>query len=42
MRQIVSAIGMGPRLIKMSSMDGCWLVVLWMPVFATADIMGIY
>lgn len=30
---------MGPRLIKMSAMDGCGLVVAWMPVFATADVI---
>lgn len=41
MKQIVSAIGMGPRLIKVSAMDWYGLVISWVPVFATIDIMDI-
>lgn len=33
MGQVVSMIGMGPRLIKMSAMGGCGLVLAWMPVY---------
>lgn len=33
MSQVVSTIGMEPRLIKMSAMGGCGLVLAWMPVY---------